>query len=110
MLPRVLWPEKPVFAGSGDLVSRYTGRRFAEGTSVGVGQVLESYINFGTVGVVLGFLLLGAILTNVHVIARRRLLAGDQQSFVLWFVVGTAMLRPGGSLLRSDSKPLPWRK
>ncbi|MGH9545461.1 MAG: hypothetical protein ACRD23_09625 [Terriglobales bacterium] len=99
LVPRALWPEKPVFAGSGDLVSRYTGRHFAEGTSVGVGQVLEFYINFGTVGVVLGFLLLGAIFTTVDAQARRQLLAGDQQGFVLWFVTGMAMLRPGGSLV-----------
>jgi hypothetical protein len=99
LVPRALWPEKPVFAGSGDLVAHYTGFHFAEGTSVGVGQVLEFYINFGTVGVVLGFLILGAIFTTVDVVARRLLLAGDQQGFVLWFIAGMAMLRPGGSLV-----------
>jgi hypothetical protein len=99
VVPRALWPEKPASGGSGDLVSRYTGIRFAEGTSVGVGQVLEFYVNFGTSGVVLGFLLLGAIITTVDVVARRQLLAGDQQGFVLWFVTGMSMLQPGGSLV-----------
>lgn len=99
LVPRVLWPDKPVFAGGGNLVSRYTGIRFAEGTSVGVGQVLEFYINFGTAGVVLGFLLLGAIITTVDVVARRQLLAGDQQGFVFWFVTGMSMLQPYGSLV-----------
>jgi hypothetical protein len=99
VVPRALWPEKPASGGSGDLVSRYTGIRFAEGTSVGVGQVLEFYVNFGTSGVVLGFLLLGAIITTVDVMARRQLLAGDQQGFVLWFVPGMSMLQPGGSLV-----------
>jgi hypothetical protein len=99
LVPRAFWPEKPVFAGSGDLVSRYTGRRFSNGTSVGVGQVLELYINFGTGGVVLGFLLLGALFTTVDVLTRRLLQAGNQQGFVLWFVAGMTMMRPGGSLV-----------
>ncbi len=47
-IPRALWPNKPVVGGSGDLVSTYTGIRFADGTSVGIGQVLESFVNFGT--------------------------------------------------------------
>jgi hypothetical protein len=99
LVPRALWPEKPVHAGSGNLVSRYTGIRFAAGTSVGVGQVLEFYVNFGTIGVILGFLLLGAIITTVDIMARRQLLTGDQQGFVLWFVTGMSMLQPGGALV-----------
>jgi hypothetical protein len=99
LVPRALWPEKPLSGGSGDLVTRYTGIRFANGTSVGVGQVLEFYINFGTIGVVLGFLALGAVITTVDMMARRQLLAGDQQGFVLWFVTGMSMLQAGGSLV-----------
>jgi hypothetical protein len=99
LVPRVLWPEKPVHAGSGNLVSRYTGIRFGQGTSVGVGQVLEFYVNFGTIGVVLGFLVLGIIITTVDVMARRQLVAGNQRGFALWFVAGMSMLQPGGSLV-----------
>ena len=99
LVPRVLWPDKPVSGGSGDLVSHYTGIRFAEGTSVGVGQVLEFYINFGTIGVVLGFLALGAIITTLDGTARRRLLIGDHQGFVLWFLTGMSLLQAGGSLV-----------
>jgi hypothetical protein len=44
-VPRILWPGKPVTGGGGDLVSRFTGQRFADGTSVGAGQVLEFYVN-----------------------------------------------------------------
>ena len=56
IIPRAIWPDKPVFAGSPGLVTQYTGIQFAAGTSVGVGQVLEFYINFGSPGVVGGFL------------------------------------------------------
>jgi hypothetical protein len=99
LVPRALWPEKPVTAGSGDLVSRYTGIRFAEGTSVGIGQVLEFYVNFGPAGVAGGFLVLGVALTLIDATARRRLEAEDHGGFALWLLVGTAFLQSGGSLV-----------
>src|SRR5882672_448540 len=64
-VPRVIWPSKPVTAGSGDLVSKYTGYYFAEGTSIGIGQVIEFYINFGSAGVIIGFLAIGFVLALV---------------------------------------------
>src|ERR1051326_6420521 len=50
IVPRILWPEKPVVAGSGNTVSRYTRLTFEASTSVGIGQVMEFYINFVTLG------------------------------------------------------------
>ena len=99
LVPRALWPSKPVVAGSMNLVERYTGIYVAEGTSVGIGQVLEFYINFGAPGVVLGFIVLGVILGLISIGARRRLAAGDSEGFVLWFLPGLAMLQAGGSLV-----------
>ena len=61
-VPRALWPNKPIVAGSGDLVSRYTGIMFAEGTSVGIGPVMEMYVNFGSAGVFVGFIVIGLFL------------------------------------------------
>src|SRR5207249_8053409 len=43
-VPRILWPGKPVAAGSGDTMSRYTRLKFDRSTSVGIGQVAEFYI------------------------------------------------------------------
>jgi hypothetical protein len=63
LVPRAIWPDKPVHAGSPRIVTEYTGISFAQYTSVGVGQVMEFYINFGTAGVIVGFLLFGAVLT-----------------------------------------------
>jgi hypothetical protein len=48
LVPRAFWPDKPIQAGSGQLVTTYTGIHFVEGTSVGIGQVMEFYVNFGT--------------------------------------------------------------
>jgi hypothetical protein len=99
LIPRSLWPDKPMSAGSGDLVSRFTGIRFAEGTSVGVGPILELYVNFGSTGVFVGFFCLGAVLSTVDRRAAFYRNAGDWTRFVYWFLPGVAMLQVGGSLM-----------
>ena len=99
LIPRAIWPAKPVYAGSGDLVSEATGISFDEQTSVGVGHVLEFYINFGTVGVVLGFLLLGLVVRLIDARAGRCLREGDWQGFALAMAVGLPFLIVGGSLV-----------
>lgn len=103
LIPRTLWPEKPVIGGSGNLVSDYTGLRFAEGTSVGIGQVMESYINFGTNGVIVFFLLMGIAVTLIDDVAEQRLLQGNWQGFALWFLTGISFLQVGGSLVEVTS-------
>ena len=64
-VPRALWPDKPAVGGGGSLVSEYTGIPFGEGTSVGAGQVLELYVNFGIPGVLAGFTGLGFLLMRL---------------------------------------------
>jgi hypothetical protein len=99
LIPRVIWPDKPTGAGSGDLVSQYTGLRFQADTSVGIGQVMEFYVNFGSAGVVAGFFLLGALMTWLDRGARRCLDHDDWLRFARWFVVGLSLMQTGGSLV-----------
>lgn len=99
LIPRVLWPEKPQMAGSPEVVAQYTGYTFAAGTSVGVGQVMEFYINFGTAGVIVGFMLFGALITMLDTWAAQRLWAGDWLQFAVWYLPGLAMMQAGGSLV-----------
>lgn len=99
LVPRALWPDKPVYAGSGNLVSRFTGIRFAEGTSVGIGQVMEWYVNFGRAGVVIWFLLVGVLLTVADTVAGIKLRGGDFLSFAKWYLPGLGLLNIGGSLV-----------
>jgi hypothetical protein len=99
MVPRILWPSKPVTAGSPDVVSYFTGVPFAAGTSVGVGQVMEGYINYGTPGVVVLFVIFATVLGVVDARAVRKLRDGDTLAFIVWFVPGIALLQPGGSLV-----------
>jgi hypothetical protein len=99
IVPRIFWPSKPVTAGSPDIVSYFTGQFFAPGTSVGIGQVMEGYVNFGTTGVIGVFLVFGIALGVIDVQAAHKLRRGDTLGFVVWFVPGIGMLQPGGSLV-----------
>jgi hypothetical protein len=101
LVPRALWPDKPIEAGSGNMVSEYTGLRFAPGTSVGIGHVMEFYVNFGTLGVVVGFLAMGVLVTILDVTAADRLVMNNLHGFVLWFLPGISLLQVGGSLVEA---------
>ncbi|MCC7007745.1 MAG: hypothetical protein IT184_02920 [Acidobacteria bacterium] len=103
LLPRALWPEKAIVAGSGDLVSTYTGFRFSADTSVGVGQVLECYVNFGTAGVLVSFMILGALTAAADGRALRALAGGDIRRFTMWYVPAIALLNVGGSFVEATS-------
>jgi hypothetical protein len=99
LVPRAIWPDKPVRAGSGNLVSRFTGITFSEGTSVGIGQVMEWYVNFGRAGVLVWFLLVGLVLTVTDTVAGMKLHSGDWLSFAKWYLPSLALLNVGGSLV-----------
>jgi hypothetical protein len=99
LVPRAIWPDKPAVGGSGELVAEFTGISFAEGTSVGVGQVLEFYMNFGTTGVVAGFAILGFILMRLDQAITRALATVNMHALVQTALPGLALLQPMGSLL-----------
>jgi hypothetical protein len=98
LVPRAIWPNKPVTGGSGRTVSEHTGLEFAQGTSVGIGQPMEFYINFGIIGLVIGYILYGALLTWLDRRAACALLESDYPRFLFWFLAGGSMLNPGGAL------------
>ena len=99
LIPRAIWPDKPVVGGGGSVVHDLTGIEFAEGTSVGAGQVLEFYANFGTSGVIGGFLIYGWLLGRMDLRVIGCLRSGDQRGYVFWFSIAVALLFPGGNLL-----------
>jgi len=99
LVPRAIWSDKPVHAGSPDIVSRFTGLIFPEGTSVGVGQPMELYINFGRLGVIIGFLLLGLIISVIDYMSGYYLRLGNYQKFSIWLLPGIAFLNVGGSFV-----------
>jgi hypothetical protein len=103
LVPRALWPSKPVVAGSMDVVTRYTGIEFAEGTSVGIGHILESYLNFGVPGVVIVMFALGLATALIDREGARSLHAGDPVTFARWFLAGIPLLNIGGSFVELTS-------
>lgn len=103
MVPRLIWPNKPINAGSGGLVSRLTGLEFASGTSVGIGPVLEFYGNFGTTGVLIGFFVLGTIIRGLDYCAGVQLQAGNWVKFMAVFLLGMSCLNVSGSLVETTA-------
>jgi hypothetical protein len=97
LVPRIIWKDKPYVAGGSGTVSEYTGLSFAEQTSVGVGQVMEFYINFGRLGVIIGFLILGIFIAFIGGRAAYYLSKGEIYKFVIWFLPGLAIISGGGS-------------
>lgn len=98
-VPRIFWPDKPTASGSGNLVSQYTGLKLAEGSSFGIGQVLEFYINFGSWGVFLGFVVFGTVLRVMDITAGYKLMSGNLVGFTSWLLPALALLQPIGSLV-----------
>lgn len=98
IIPRAIWPDKPVVGGSGQYVSRHTMMEFGAGTSVGMGQILELYINFGTTFVLVGMFALGAMLRSMDVQFVNALQRGDVRAAQFHFLVGVGALQAGGSL------------
>jgi len=97
-VPRILWPGKPASGGSGSLVSRFTGQNFAAGTSIGVGQVLELYVNWGVPSLIIGFMIFGLVMGYFDTRAAVFLNAGDYWNFTRWLLPAMGMLNPIGSL------------
>lgn len=92
-IPRAVWTSKPVRAGGSQIVTEFTGITFLGGTSVGPGPVMELYGNYGTGGVVAGFVLIGAALALLDATAARHLRTGNDALFVLSFLLGMSLLQ-----------------
>ena len=99
LVPRVVWPEKPVVGGGGDIVSKYTGIWFSKNTSVGTGQVFEFYINFGNIGVIIGLFIFGFLISYFNQNAIKAIGTGNFKGFILWFLPGISMIQAGGNLV-----------
>ena len=98
VIPRALWPGKPEVGGSGNYVSDHSMIAFSAGTSIGMGQVIEFYINFGLPGIIVGFFIFGMALRYMDVRLAEAMTAGDWYGVMFFFFVGSGTLQTGGSL------------
>ncbi|MBU6297933.1 MAG: hypothetical protein KJS68_06775 [Alphaproteobacteria bacterium] len=103
LVPRAIWPDKPVTAGSGDIVSEMTGLTLSSTTSWGVGNVMEFQINFGLIGVVFGFIGLGWLIGLLDMKAALALRRGDFGQAIVFFLPAVALIDPQGSMVELAS-------
>lgn len=99
LIPRAIWPEKPAVGGGGNIVSDFTGLLFDPDTSIGAGQVFEFYVNFGILGVLIGFLGLGYVLMRLDQGILHALAASDMRGLLLRAMPGLMLLQPEANLL-----------
>ncbi len=99
LVPRFLWPDKPVFGGSGTIVSDMTGLQLSTKTSWGVGNVMEFYINFGWLGLVMGFAMLGWAIAKLDEVAASALVDGNHGKALIVFLPCVALIQPNGSMV-----------
>ena len=103
VIPRAVWADKPQYAGSMNLVSRYTGITFERGTSVGMGPIFELEINFGYLGVFLGMLLIGIVIGVADRKAAIALRYDDPLPFAKWFIIGIIVQNAIGSFAETTA-------
>lgn len=99
LVPRALWPDKPVHAGSPRIVAEMTGLELSNTTSFGVGNVMEFQINFGIPGIILGFILLGFMLGWLDREAAFSDATGRVARSIVFFLPAVALIQPNGSLV-----------
>ncbi len=98
-IPRLIWPNKPVYGGSGQIVTDMTGLRLGRKTSWGVGNVMELYINFGLFSLIPGLLILGFAIGWLDRRAASKLGGADPSRALLYFLPGVALIQPNSSLV-----------
>jgi hypothetical protein len=93
ILPRFVWPDKPTMNDNAFLTQN-TGVVFSDRAAFGSGPVFEYFVNFGHLGVFIGFILLGLALRSIDKAAANALKERRLVDFVRWFVVGLAFVAP----------------
>ncbi|HNX81499.1 MAG TPA: hypothetical protein PKL77_05075 [Candidatus Omnitrophota bacterium] len=92
LVPRFLWPNKPIFAGGSGLASKYTGLTFSEDTSVGLGFPSQLFVAFDYFGVVVGFCFFGFLVVWVDIMAGYYVGRTNYRKFLQWFLPGLVMI------------------
>lgn len=92
-IPRFIWSGKPGKGGS-DFMREHTGIPLSEASSFGTGSVFEFYVNFGSVGVLVGFMILGFCIGWLDRRAAEELRLGNYFKFTQFYVIGVIAIDP----------------
>ncbi len=95
LIPRILWPGKPVYVGNSEIVAKYTGLNFRETTSVGLGPSFEFYINFGIIGLFVGNFLLGSLTRHCDYQMAASVQKQNLTKFLCWSVLALSIVQTG---------------
>lgn len=99
LIPRLIWPEKPVYGGSPRIINDMAGFHVNENSSFGVGNVMEFYINYGIPSLIIGFVFLGFILGSLDRIAATAYIEGNHKKLMLAFLPAISFIRPEESVV-----------
>ena len=99
LIPRIIWVDKPLAAGSGGLVARFTGMVFGDVTSVGIGNIMELYVNFNVYGVIIGFYLIGLCVYYLDLQTGYAIKNMNASIFFMSIVPGQALMNALGSFV-----------
>lgn len=99
LIPRFIWTDKNIKAGSGQMVTKYAGIVVPESTSIGIGNVMELYINFGLNGVFFGFFIIGTAIYWFDEISGVALEINNFQLFFLFFIMAQSFMNVIGSFV-----------
>jgi len=94
MVPRILWPGKPMTAGSRGIMSYLIGEQLSETTSFGLGQVLEYYANYQRIGMLVFMFVFGFGLAELDLRCGLALRQGNWRRFTQYFLVTTPLICP----------------
>jgi hypothetical protein len=90
--PRLLFPDKPIRPSDSVRTNRFTGQRFETiGTSISMGYVIESYVDFGTIGALVLLFSLGMFYA---LIARHILYLGGRHDLTFCIAVLIVLFYP----------------
>jgi len=99
LIPRAIWPEKKIKAGSGGMVTRFAGIVVPDSTSIGIGNIMELFVNFGVYGVFVGFLVIGSAVYLLDEACGLSLESGDFRRFILYFTMAQSFMNVIGSFV-----------
>jgi hypothetical protein len=98
--PRVLDPEKPALDDSAE-TAEYTGLAIAgtsEGTSIGLGYIAESYVDFGSTLMLLPIFAMGVLVGGTY-----RILARRESLRLLGMACATVLVALGANLVETSN-------